>query len=805
MIYDISLLYDVKECDYSIVVANGEELKATHQGTFAGLVNTDNGDTIEFYLTNVWFVPGFHENLLSVAHLGMHGITAILGQMGWLEDEQCNKIQLEKARSHSAAGVYRLTVQLFPVQPPAWPSYSACPKPATLTAEQLSAAAEEAQGPGQHVTAQPNIKPEIKPALVSAEQLKEAKLWHEKLGHIGRDALRKMAKDKKIPIKVSAIDALPVCEACQFGKSHREAASFDSAARATAPSHLVHTDILGPMPTSTSSGYKYAIVFVDDFSRFRVVYLMRNKDEAAFRLQQYIAEYVEPRGTSIKRLRADNAGEYRGAEFEHVCSTNGIKQEFSAPYTQSQNGVAERSWRTLMERARCMLFGSGLAETFWGYALLHATYITNITYSKAIEGFTCPAAAFTGKEPTDVNKLQPFGCLGYMHVDKDTGRNKLDPKAQKVYYLGAAAASKTSLVYAPGTRKVLETAHVTFDTNGAPLGELGTRFDFPELIIEEAQNGGDVQLPFMQQPAAAPAPPDDHLRQAVPNFVPETTLQPARQPLPEAQPQTQPQPLPTTTSTRLRAKDFAPIRSYLPTGYEIVKEYSPTLMGRGLLKKQIAYRWEDKTTKELTWEVGHVSRYNAKEKKAPYDVYYPEGITYELALPKKSYNTDIKAPKDCWHLIQPVAATTAAPGEMGAPDVTTSRPQRSHRLPSRLVQGAAASAARDSVIIADPPTYKAAMRSPDAARWRAAAVNEYDSLVNHNTFKLVQRPPGAKVLGCRWVFKTKRHTDGPIVRYKGRVVVQGFRQTAGEDYAVDELSAPVAAMNSVRTVLATAA
>jgi hypothetical protein len=97
------------------------------------------------------------------------------------------------------------------------------------------------------------------------------------------------------------------------------------------------------------------------------------------------------------------------------------------------------------------------------------------------------------------------------------------------------------------------------------------------------------------------------------------------------------------------------------------------------------------------------------------------------------------------------------------------------------------------------------MRSPDAARWREAAVAEYESLVYHDTFKLVQPPPGAKVLGCRWVFKTKRHTDGTIVRYKGRVVVQGFRQTAGEDYAIDELSAPVAAMNSVRTTLATAA
>ena len=60
------------------------------------------------------------------------------------------------------------------------------------------------------------------------------------------------------------------------------------------------------------------------------------------------------------------------------------------------------------------------------------------------------------------------------------------------------------------------------------------------------------------------------------------------------------------------------------------------------------------------------------------------------------------------------------------------------------------------------------------------------------------------MLGSRWVFKTKRHTDNTVARYKGRIVVQGFRQTAGEDYAIDELSAPVAAINSVRLTIATA-
>jgi transposase InsO family protein len=54
-------------------------------------------------------------------------------------------------------------------------------------------------------------------------------------------------------------------------------------------------------------------------------------------------------------LRSDNGGEYISSEFKQFCVNNKIKRQYTLPDTSKQNGVAERSWRTLFEMARAML------------------------------------------------------------------------------------------------------------------------------------------------------------------------------------------------------------------------------------------------------------------------------------------------------------------------------------------------------------------------------------------------------------------------------------------------------------------
>ena len=60
----------------------------------------------------------------------------------------------------------------------------------------------------------------------------------------------------------------------------------------------------------TRGGKKYYITFIDDFSRFTKVYLIRNKDEAFDMFLSYKAEVENQLNKKIKRVRSDRGDEY---------------------------------------------------------------------------------------------------------------------------------------------------------------------------------------------------------------------------------------------------------------------------------------------------------------------------------------------------------------------------------------------------------------------------------------------------------------------------------------------------------------
>lgn len=100
----------------------------------------------------------------------------------------------------------------------------------------------------------------------------------------------------------------------------------------------------------------------------------------------------------------------------------------------------------------------------------------------------------------------------------------------------------------------------------------------------------------------------------------------------------------------------------------------------------------------------------------------------------------------------------------------------------------------------DPRTYAEAMMRPDATEWEAACEAEKRVFEHMGVYEVVPRPKGRKVVGSRWVFRIKRGPDGAILKYKARIVAQGFTQIEGVDY--DETFAPVAKLTSLRVILA---
>ncbi|CAH9051136.1 unnamed protein product [Cuscuta europaea] len=99
-------------------------------------------------------------------------------------------------------------------------------------------------------------------------------------------------------------------------------------------------------------------------------------------------------------------------------------------------------------------------------------------------------------------------------------------------------------------------------------------------------------------------------------------------------------------------------------------------------------------------------------------------------------------------------------------------------------------------INADPTCFTEANKQ---LKWCEAMADEFNALINNNTWDLVPFDNSKNIVGCKWIYKTKYHSDGSLERHKARLVAQGFNQQAGIDFS--ETFSPVVKPTTVRIVL----
>lgn len=106
-------------------------------------------------------------------------------------------------------------------------------------------------------------------------------------------------------------------------------------------------------------------------------------------------------------------------------------------------------------------------------------------------------------------------------------------------------------------------------------------------------------------------------------------------------------------------------------------------------------------------------------------------------------------------------------------------------------------------ISSDPQTFKEAMSSVEAAEWKCAIQEEYNSMLVNKTWELSVLPRGRKALNTKWVLKKKYGQHGEVERFKARLVVKGCSQREGLDF--NETFSPVIRYETVRFLIAMAA
>ncbi|XP_077254152.1 uncharacterized protein LOC143893080 [Tasmannia lanceolata] len=239
------------------------------------------------------------------------------------------------------------------------------------------------------------------------------------------------------------------CEACELGKHHRVPFPSRTVSRASHPFVPVHSDVWGPARTTSLFGFRYFVVFIDDYSHMTWTYLIKDRSEVFSVFRDFYAEVSNQFSCVIQCLRTDNAKEYFSYSngFQEFLSSRGILHQSSCAHTFQQNGVAERKLRSLLDGARTLLFQMRVPKTYWADAVLTACYLANRLPSSVLGG-TSP---FSILRPTsDPFPLTPrvFGCLCFVHV-LGSGLDKLDPRAEQCIFLGYSRTQKGYRCYSP--------------------------------------------------------------------------------------------------------------------------------------------------------------------------------------------------------------------------------------------------------------------------------------------------------------------------------------------------------------------
>ncbi|RVW51060.1 Retrovirus-related Pol polyprotein from transposon TNT 1-94 [Vitis vinifera] len=180
-----------------------------------------------------------------------------------------------------------------------------------------------------------------------------------------------------------------------------------------------------------------------------------------------------------------------------------------------------------------------------------------------------------------------------------------------------------------------------------------------------------------------------------------------------------------------------------------------------------------------------------------------DNVQVSLPIIDQEVNLD---PQPTDNIVQPLIAN-----EDIAPEEQTQQPQEN--MPLRRSTREMRNAISDDYIVYlqerevesgmmedDPINFQQAMKSSNSQKWIEAMNEEYKSMQDNKVWELVPLPVGTKPIGCKWIFKTKRDSNGNVERYKARLVAKGFTQKEGIDFK--ETFSPVSTKDSFRIIMA---
>lgn len=153
-------------------------------------------------------------------------------------------------------------------------------------------------------------------------------LWHYRFDHVHFHAIGLTLKH--FNMNISNKGNIVFCKSYCLGKSHRIHALLTFTIHIN-PFEVVHTDLWDPSPHLSSFDFHYYISFVDAYTKYTWIYLLKQKSEELHAFKLFLTFVKIQFYTIIKALQSDYGGEFR--TFTKYMFELGISHILTCPHT----------------------------------------------------------------------------------------------------------------------------------------------------------------------------------------------------------------------------------------------------------------------------------------------------------------------------------------------------------------------------------------------------------------------------------------------------------------------------------------
>ncbi|EDN02358.1 hypothetical protein HCAG_00222 [Histoplasma mississippiense (nom. inval.)] len=363
--------------------------------------------------------------------------------------------------------------------------------------------------------------------------------WHVRLGHLNERDILKLAKDPQSGIVIKGDLKMPFCETCKLSKAKTKISRIPMP-RAKNRGYRIHFDLAGGgeslgdglnVFSPSNQGYKYALLVVDDATRYKFTYFLRAKSEAPDAVEFHL-KHLKGLGVNVAFARSDFATEIGGQKTQNVLTKHGVKWEPTEPYAPWQDGVSERAIQDVAMKARTMMVQAGLPPEMWAECMLTATLISNITptstelYSEIVpEGRWSSMTSFEawdGKPYKRASALRAIGTPCYaLKVGNQKEKSKFAARSERHILIGYYGGYAYRL-WNPTTKEVVVSSSVEFNESATLNRLVGPALDDRKTSeISYNTPSGEPEKVDQQISYNPPVPEDSTLQ---------TEITPAEQP-----------------------------------------------------------------------------------------------------------------------------------------------------------------------------------------------------------------------------------------------------------------------------------